>query len=75
MAVNEMVPLIYAGVNGLLDSVPVDKILAWEADFISHLKTNESDLLATIDKEGALSKDLESKLKEVVTSFTKSFSS
>jgi F-type H+-transporting ATPase subunit alpha len=73
MAVNEMVPLIYAGVNGHLDSVPVNKILQWEADFIAHLKTNESDLLATIDKEGALSKDLEARLKDVVTSFTKSF--
>jgi F-type H+-transporting ATPase subunit alpha len=37
------------------------------------LKTNESDLLATIDKEGALSKDLEARLKDVVTTFTKAF--
>jgi F-type H+-transporting ATPase subunit alpha len=73
MAVNEMVPLIYAGVNGHLDSVPVDRILAWESDFVQHLKTNESELIATIDKEGALSKDLEAKLKDVVISFTKSF--
>jgi len=73
MAVNEMVPLIYAGVNGHLDSVPVNKILTWEADFLSHLRTNETDLLATIDKEGQLSKDLESRLKDVVESFTKSF--
>ncbi|KAF1360505.1 ATP synthase-like protein subunit alpha [Lizonia empirigonia] len=74
MAVNEMVPLIYAGVNGLLDNVPVNKILTWEADFLAHLRSNESELLATIEREGALSKDLESKLKEVATSFTKSFS-
>nr|POF12730.1 atp synthase subunit alpha, mitochondrial [Quercus suber] len=74
MAVNEMVPLIYAGVNGHLDSVPVAKVLQWEADFLNHLRTNESDLIAQIDKEGALSKDLEAKLKEVVQSFTKSFS-
>jgi len=73
MAVNEMVPLIYAGVNGHLDIVPVDKILTWEADFIAHMKTNESDMLATIDKEGALSKELEAKLKEVIQTFTKSF--
>lgn len=73
MAVNEMVPLIFAGVNGYLDSVPVGKILQWESDFLAHLKTNESDLLATIDKEGALSKDLEARLKETVQSFTKSF--
>ncbi|KAF9699835.1 hypothetical protein EKO04_002183 [Ascochyta lentis] len=74
MAVNEMVPLIYAGVNGILDNVPVNKILTWEADFLAHLRSNESDLLNTIEREGALSKDLEAKLKEVATSFTKSFS-
>ncbi|CBX95643.1 Alpha subunit of the F1 sector of mitochondrial F1F0 ATP synthase [Plenodomus lingam] len=73
MAVNEMVPLIYAGVNGILDKVPVNKVLQWEADFLAHLKSNEQELLNTIDREGALSKDIESKLKEVATSFTKSF--
>ncbi|KAF2281326.1 ATP synthase-like protein subunit alpha [Westerdykella ornata] len=73
MAVNEMVPLIYAGVNGILDNVPVNRILQWESDFLAHLKANESDLLATIDREGALSKDTESRLKEVATTFTKAF--
>ncbi|KAL2270256.1 hypothetical protein VTJ83DRAFT_2440 [Remersonia thermophila] len=73
MAVNEMVPLIFAGVNGYLDPVPVDKILQWEADFLAHLKTNEADLMATIDKEGAISKDLEQRLRDVISSFTKSF--
>ncbi|EUC47637.1 hypothetical protein COCMIDRAFT_89489 [Bipolaris oryzae ATCC 44560] len=73
MAVNEMVPLIYAGINGLLDNVPTNKILQWEADFLAHLRSNESDMLAQIDREGALSKELEAKLKEVAQSFTKSF--
>merc|ERR1712063_131414 len=73
MAVNEMVPLIYSGINGLLDSVPVNKVLQWESDFLAHLRSNESDMLAQIDREGALSKDLEAKLKEVASSFTKSF--
>ncbi|KAK5159670.1 Alpha subunit of the F1 sector of mitochondrial F1F0 ATP synthase [Cryomyces antarcticus] len=74
MAVNEMVPLIYAGVNGHLDSVPVAKVLQWEADFLAHLRSNESEMLQRIDREGALSKDLEAQLKDVVVSFTKSFS-
>ncbi|KAF4455080.1 ATP synthase subunit alpha, mitochondrial [Fusarium austroafricanum] len=73
MAVNEMVPLIFAGVNGHLDSIPVNKILQWESDFLAHLKTNESELLATIDKEGAISKDTEAKLRDVTQSFVKSF--
>ena len=73
MAVNEMVPLIYAGINGLLDNVPVNKILQWETDFLAHLKSNESEMLNKIDREGALSKELEAQLKEVAQSFTKSF--
>lgn len=73
MAVNEMVPLIYAGVNGFLDPVPVSKVLAWEADFLNHLRTNETELMSSIEKEGALSKELEAKLKEVTQSFIKSF--
>ncbi|GAB1310781.1 Alpha subunit of the F1 sector of mitochondrial F1F0 ATP synthase [Madurella fahalii] len=73
MAVNEMVPLIFAGVNGYLDTVPVNKILQWEADFLAHLKTNEADLMATIDKEGAISKDLEARLRDVTQTFTKGF--
>ena len=73
MAVNEMVPLIFAGVNGYLDNVPVGKILQWEADFLAHLKTNEQDVIATIDKEGAVSKETEAKLRDIIATFTKSF--
>ena len=73
MAVNEMVPLIFAGVNGYLDAVPVNKILQWEADFLAHLKTNEADLMATIEKEGAISKELEARLRDVIKNFIKSF--
>ena len=73
MAVEEMVPLIFAGVNGYLDNVPVDRILEWESDYLNHLRTNESELMSTIDKEGALSKELEAKLKDVTQSFIKSF--
>merc|ERR1711959_51455 len=74
MAVNEMVPLMFAGINGYLDNLPVNKILQWEADFLAHLRSNESGLLEQIEKEGALSKDLEQKLKDVVGNFTKNFS-
>merc|ERR1711988_1901511 len=74
MAVNEMVPLMFAGINGYLDNLPVNKILQWEADFLAHLKSDQAGLLEQIEKEGALSKDLEQKLKDVVGNFTKNFS-
>jgi F-type H+-transporting ATPase subunit alpha len=48
--------------------------LQWEQDFLAHLRSNESELLQQIEREGALSKELEGKLRDVVVSFTKSFS-
>jgi len=74
MAVNEMVPLIFAGINGYLDNVPVAKILQWESDFLAHLRSNETAFLDKLQAEGALSKELEAQVKDIVTKFTKNFS-
>lgn len=74
MAVKEMVPLIYAGINGHLDNVPVNKVLQWEADLLAHLKSNEPEILDKIDQEGQLSKELEGQMKDSIVSFNKSFS-
>ncbi|KAJ5698610.1 ATP synthase subunit alpha [Penicillium macrosclerotiorum] len=74
MAVSDMVPLIFAGVNGLLDSIPVAKILQWESDLLAHLKSTHPEIQQTIEKEGQLSKELEAKLKEVIVAFNSSFS-
>ncbi|EAW20178.1 F1F0 ATP synthase subunit alpha [Aspergillus fischeri NRRL 181] len=73
MAVSEMVPLIFAGVNGYLDGIPVNKILTWESDFLASVKSNQPELLETIDKEGQVSKELEAQLREVIENFNKSF--
>ena len=74
MGVSEMVPLVFAGVNGYLDNIPVNKILQWEADFLAHLKGNHPEIQQTIDKEGQVSKDLDNQLKEVIGAFNTSFS-
>ncbi|KAK6541035.1 Alpha subunit of the F1 sector of mitochondrial F1F0 ATP synthase [Orbilia ellipsospora] len=73
MGVEEQVPLIFAGVRGHLDKVPVAKIQAFEKDFLAHLKSSEAGLLEEIKTKGVLSKELEDKLTAVVTSFVKSF--
>ncbi|KAJ5818152.1 ATP synthase subunit alpha [Penicillium riverlandense] len=74
MAVSDMVPLIFAGVNGLLDNIPVAKILTWESDFLAHLKSSHPEIQQTVEKEGQVSKELEGQLKEVIGAFNKSFS-
>ncbi|OQE13305.1 hypothetical protein PENFLA_c050G06040 [Penicillium flavigenum] len=73
MAVTDMVPLIFAGVNGLLDAIPVDKILTWEADLLAHLKSSHPEIQATIEKEGQVSKETEATLKQAISAFNSTF--
>ncbi len=73
LPVQEMVPIIYAGVNGHLDKIAVDHINKWEADFLSHLRTDQKPMLDKIAKEGSLSKELEGTMKDVITKFVSSY--
>ncbi len=73
LAAEEQVPLIYAGVNGYLDEVPIDKIQQFEEDFLAFLRENESGLLTSISSDGKLSDENLTKLKNVTESFVAAF--
>ncbi|SAM07298.1 hypothetical protein [Absidia glauca] len=67
------VPIVFAGVNGFLDKIPVQKVVDWEKDFISYISAEHKDVLEEIRSQGVLSKDLEGKLREICDTHTKSF--
>ncbi|MHA1524177.1 MAG: F0F1 ATP synthase subunit alpha, partial [Alphaproteobacteria bacterium] len=73
LAIEEQVCVIYAGVNGYLDKLPLSDIRRYEDDFLRHLHDAQADLLATIAKEKQLSDDTEAKLKSVTEAFTSKF--
>jgi F-type H+-transporting ATPase subunit alpha len=74
LPVEEQVVIIYAGVNGFLDKLPVNKVGDFENAIIPYVKSNHGDVLELIKKEGKINDDLNKKLKEVVfPSFLKSF--
>lgn len=73
MGAEEQVPLIFAGVNGFLDNVAIERLGEFEESFLSHLKTNESEILTAIKEKGELSSELLDKLKSVTESFSASF--
>lgn len=68
------VPIIYAGVNGLLDSIPVDKITKWEAEFRETLAATHGALLSEI-AQGNITPELEAKIKKVVEEHVSAFNS
>jgi F-type H+-transporting ATPase subunit alpha len=51
-SVEKQVAIIYLGTNGLLNSVPVNKVKAFEEHFIQEMETRLPDVLAEFKKGG-----------------------
>jgi F-type H+-transporting ATPase subunit alpha len=73
LSIETQIPIIFAGVNGFLDKVPVNKVTEWEKDFIGHIHTEHKSTLEEIRSKGVLSKELETKLREICENHTKNF--
>lgn len=73
LSAEEQVPVIYAGVNGYLDKLPLDKIAAFETEFLAYLKANETEILDAIKTKGQLTNELLAKLKSATESFVATF--
>src|SRR6201747_956796 len=73
LKMEEQVVVIYAGVNGYLDALPVAKVRAFEDGLLSLLRGKNVDILNTIRDSRDLSDDTAAKLKAVVESYAKTF--
>ena len=74
MQMEEQVCVLYAGVNGYLDTLPVNRVKAFQDGLLNWLKSQNADLLSTIRTSKDLSDDSAKTLKGAVDSFAKSFS-
>ena len=69
----EQVAVIFAGANGYLDSVPVNKVGDFEKTILSALRGKHADLLNTIATEKQLSDDTRAKLKAALDDVKKTY--
>ena len=69
----EQVVVIYAGVNGYLDALPVNKVRDFEDGLLRLVRENHADILDAIRTEKEISSTVGDKLKNVVAGFAKSF--
>ncbi|SFH00679.1 F0F1 ATP synthase subunit alpha [Methylobacterium gossipiicola] len=72
LKMEEQVAVIYAGVNGYLDNLPVSKVRPFEDALLSTLRTKHADLLTKIRDSKDLSDDSAKTLKSVVEGVAKS---
>jgi F-type H+-transporting ATPase subunit alpha len=73
LQVEEQVVVIFAGTRGYLDRIETSKVGAFEEELLRHMHSQHADLLATIRTEKKISDGTESKLTEILESFTKNF--
>jgi len=74
MQMEEQVCVLYAGVNGYLDALPVNRVRAFQDGLLNSLKTSNAALLQTIRTTKDLSDESAKTLKDAVDAFAKSFS-
>ena len=64
---------IFAGTNGYLDSVPVNRVTGYEEEMLSWMRAEKSDILTTIRDSRDLGDDAKAKLKDALDTFGKQF--
>ncbi|MFC0240645.1 F0F1 ATP synthase subunit alpha [Rhodopseudomonas telluris] len=73
LKMEEQVVVIWAGTNGYLDALPINKVRAFEDGLLSLLRGKESAILEAIRTSRDLSDDTAAKLKAVVEGYAKTF--
>jgi F-type H+-transporting ATPase subunit alpha len=64
---DKQVTLIYAGIKGHLDGLPVEKIGIFESTLYEKLATSASGLCDTIREKKKLNEDIEASMTDVIT--------
>ena len=65
----EQVAVLYAGVNGFLDDVPVEKVTAFDAAFVEFMRTNHPEILAAITESNDVPDETGEQLKAAIQEF------
>ena len=73
LKMEEQVCVIYAGVNGYLDPIPVNRVRAFEDGLLGALRTAHGDILKDIREARDLSDATAAKLKGAVDAYAKAF--
>ena len=73
MPVEEQVAVIFAGVNGYLDRIPVTDVGRFEKGFLAEMRGVHAELLAAIREKREITDDIRAKLREALDQYSKTF--
>jgi F-type H+-transporting ATPase subunit alpha len=71
MSVGEQVLIIYAGVNGFVDDIPVSKLREFEQDLLSYINEKHAGIKSDLVSRKKIDEEFGEQLKQVITEFKK----
>ncbi len=71
--VNDQILSIYAGAKGILDDLPINRVLEFETGMLSIFRDQYPEIIDELDKTGNLSAELEEKVKKIIQDFKAQF--
>ena len=69
MTVEHQVAILYVGINGYLNDVPLDKVAGWETGFHQYMDTQGAAILQAIREQKAISPEVEAQLKQAIQDY------
>jgi F-type H+-transporting ATPase subunit alpha len=69
LSLAEQVTILYCGVHGYMDEVPVDKVAEFETAFHDHMRASAPNVISAIMETGELSDETEEALKKAIDEF------
>ena len=73
LSLPEQVALIYSGINGYLDDIPIEKVTSFTAELRSYIQTSKQEFANLIKEKRVLTEDAEALLKEAIKECKQSF--
>ncbi len=71
MSVGDQVLIIYAGVNGFVDDIPVSKLREFEQDLLSYIIEKHAGIKSDLVNRKKIDEEFGEKLKQIITEFKK----
>ncbi len=73
MSLENQVMVLFAGVNGFVDQVSVDRVKRWEAEFLRYMETSHPEIGKSIAEKRMLTPEIEARLRETLKAFNLSW--
>ena len=72
-SLEDQVMILFAGTNGYVDKVPVEKVREWEQSFLRFMETSYPEIGREIDEKKQITAENDAKLRQALEMFNSSW--